>query len=78
MSGHGMTVFFGLLRRFAPRNDALRLYAVLRMPRFARNDDLASDEGCEMGCKISFLLGVFSLFEGAVQPENGCILVEKG
>ena len=31
-----------------------------------------------MGCKISFLLGVFSLFEGAVQPENGCILVEKG
>ena len=31
-----------------------------------------------MGCKISFLLGVFSLFEGAVQPENRCILVKKG
>ena len=31
-----------------------------------------------MGCKFPFLAGVFSLFEGAVQPELGCILVEKG
>jgi len=38
VSGHGMTVFFGLLRRYAPRNDVLRLYAVLRLPRFARNE----------------------------------------
>jgi len=44
VSGHGMTVFFGLLRRFAPRNDDLGLYAVLRLPRFAHNDDLALSE----------------------------------
>jgi len=31
-----------------------------------------------MGCGLSFWRGVFSLFEGAVQPEYGCILVEKG
>jgi len=37
-----------------------------------------SRKGKEIGCKISFLLGACSLFEGAVQPENGCNLVEKG
>ncbi len=31
-----------------------------------------------MGCKLSFLLGADNLLTGAVQPEYGCILVEKG
>ena len=31
-----------------------------------------------MGCKLSFFKGAGCLFRGAVQPENGCILVKKG
>jgi len=43
VSGHGMTVFFGLLRRYAPRNDCLCFYKEdrdchKRLRRF-RNDD---------------------------------------
>jgi len=31
-----------------------------------------------MGCNISFFKGAGCLLIGAVQPEKGCILVEKG
>jgi len=54
-----------LLRRFAPRNDDLGLYAVLRLPRFARNGDLALSEDRSSRSLRSLRMTLFVMFGNA-------------
>jgi len=56
---------FGLLRRFAPRNDDSGLCVVLRLPRSARNDDSALGEDRSSRSLRSLRMTLFVMFGNA-------------